>query len=194
MELALQDRHGLLQTPMSKYSFGVLSNNAFRGLSNCASCETFKVEALVLSEDWKVKVEEVRKLQTNRRKIVRIDVDLLLFGPREFGDRLAADIGACQMFLQVPHDGATDVLYSNPQSLSLADRDYGEDLLDSEMPPSLLSQQFYGGEGELEDQPTGSGQLADLITNIDAFFDQVPGYHSISVAAKDNRILNSLFR
>lgn len=194
MRIQLKPNHGLILSSDGQ-AVAVLNNESFQALSICKAAQSYRIEVWVVEAEWAKRVAEVRKSEANRRKVVRMKVGILLFGQRDAGDPVAAALGSLRHFLQPPVEGMTDYPYENPQSLLTPEPLPGTREADNVLPLSMKVE----GLDELEDhidrpQDGNATQLADLIAEIDAFFDQLPAHRSISMALKDPRILSPLFQ
>jgi len=194
MRIQLKPDHGLILTSDGR-AVAVLNNESFQALSICKAAQGYRIEVWVADAEWAKRVEEARKAEANGRKVVRMKVDILLFGRRDAGDPVAAALGRHQHFLQPPVEGMTDYPHENPQSLPTPEPLPGTREIDNVLPSAMI----VDGLDELEDhadrpQDGNATQLANLIADIDAFFDQLPAHRSISMASKDPRSLSPLFQ
>ena len=193
LQIELKSDHALIQPPDGQ-AVAVLTTDSFRALALCGTAAGYRIGVWVLDTEWNDKVAEARKVQTNRRKIVRMSVSLVLFGQRAFGDQVAAALGSSQQFLQPPNTGMFDCLYENPQSLQVPDPPPSMQNRDRALPATLMIQ-------ESDDTAVNAGkpqdgeaaQLADLITGLEDWFDRLPAHRSITMASRDFRILTPLF-
>lgn len=122
MALDMQDNHGLIRLPQGK-PVGLLNRNAFQALLDCSRLESFHTDILILQDQWDDKMNQLEGggAASHRRNGIVIIAELVLFGLKTFGDKLAESLGIHQLFLQPPHDGFSWCPYHNPQSLSLPD-------------------------------------------------------------------------
>lgn len=193
MRLALESDHGLIRT-VDGQAIAVLNKGSFRALSPCMTGQGFRVDVWILVAEWQTKAAEAQCLQTNDRKTVRMKADLILFGPRDAGGHVAADLGSCQNYLQQPHIGLFFCPYENPQSLQVPDPPPRTKEADETLSALLRIEEPDETQDKLEeDRDRDSTQLADLITDINAFFDRFPTNWSATMGSTDCRILSSLF-
>lgn len=194
MQIELKYNHGLIQT-LDGQAVAVLDKDSFRALSSCMAAQGHRIEVWVLEAEWGKKATKVQMLQTSSRKIVLMKVDLLLFGHRDAGDQVAAALGSFQHFLQPPNKGMSDCPHENPQSLQVPDPRPGMREADRALPAALRVEESDELDDHIDRPRDGNAtQLANLITDIDALFDQLPAHRSIAMASRDSRILSSLFQ
>ncbi|KAL8370100.1 hypothetical protein RB595_000460 [Gaeumannomyces hyphopodioides] len=199
LQLDLKPDHALVSTTGGS-AVGVLSNTVFESLSAClAHTPECFLTTWVLTSEWVSKIAAV--VDRKSRKGVFINVDLLFFGPRGSGGRLASDLGNRMSFLQRPHEGLYAGIYENPQSLQLPSSiNFRATRTAMESQAELHSALFQTGEDEaleLDVTDGGSAALNDLVQNIDNFFDHLPRHKPLSVIQKiqkDGRVMAELYR
>jgi hypothetical protein len=154
-------------------------------------CSPIRQDIWISLIEWNKKLEEHRQLPPYSRKIVRMNADIVLFGPRSMGDSIAKELGDAQLFVQKPHFGSYSGHYDNPQSMHLPHLD----LADLQATQSLIDS--LEEQNESQPQPENQSDLAltDLVWNIDQFFDKLPTHDSLIKVDIDRRkVLTPLLR
>lgn len=197
LQLDLKSDHALVSTTKGS-AVGTLSNKSFELLSACATgTPQCFLTAWVLTSEWTSTAAEA----TDKKKLNKglfINIDLLFFGPRGSGGRLASDLGGRMSFLQKPHEDLCAGTYENPQSLQLPSSIvFQASHTAVEWQTELPSGPFQPEEDEAPDVDVTDGDSAaalnDLVQNIDSFFDHLPRHRPLSVVQKDGRVLAKLY-
>lgn len=199
MRLELTVDHGMLYT-LAGDAIAVLNKKAFQALQASVTGDDrdrYHVDAWVLESEWTAKVSDLQNKSVNSRKVVRMEVDLLLYGPAngESQNHIASSLGDYQTYLQDPLPGLFRPPYVNPQSLVLPCLE-----IDPRQPGHTLSGVVSADEGigsEYETDETGEGdseQLVNLIADIDSFLEELPRQQVSNLVFRDSRIISPLLR
>lgn len=194
MGVEIRADHVLIQT-MSGQSVAVLNKKASRALSAHAVSNELKVDAWVLLEIWTKKAEEAMRPGYNRRKRLTFNVDLVISGLK----RIAKDFARClweeKLFLQIPHEGLSNLPYDNPQSLPLPDFPEEKEPPRDSTRHAVLSRDSEESDEEEEDadSPANLGLLENLMENIEDVFNQTSSQQPLAMAAMDERLKSTPF-
>jgi hypothetical protein len=197
MQLELNSDHGVMLTE-SGDAVAVMNKRTFEAVSSVSLIgeQQLEVDAWVLLDDWDNKSSERRNLSKNNRRVIKIQADLLLYGPgdNQSRDQLASTLGKYRAFLQDPHDGMSKAPYINPQSLELPFEISNSTVMIG--PWSVFDEEVDDGANEeTGDQTQGAqGQLTDLIMDFETFLEQLPMRHYQQPIWKDSRIITPLLR
>lgn len=187
MNLAMEDSYGLVRLPQGR-AIGVLNSQAFEALLPCIREGSFHIEMLIPQNEWDIKMEQLnrRGAATLRRQGIVMNAELILFGPEILGDTLAKSLGRYQLFLQPPPESLSGNFHSNPQSLSLPNMHARMeiDTADSGLREALASRGFHDlGDTAEPAYQANSASLANLVADIDNFFDHIPSFNHRSIAS-----------
>lgn len=192
-QLELKSDHGVLLTESGE-AVALLNKRTFEALSSAASIDEqeFEVEAWITLADWDSKLSERRNLSKNNRKVIRIQADLLLYGPGndQSKEHVATTLGNYRTYLQDPHTEALRAPYLNPQSLEIP-----AEIASATATAYQWASMEAEAEDDAEDNTEGTqGQLSDLIVDFETFLEQVPTRRSEVTVRKDTRIITPLLR
>lgn len=193
MHLQLKPEHGMIFTEVGD-AIALLNKRSFEVLFLAiGGDQAFDVVACVTVTEWDKKSSELRKLSKNNRKIVRLEADVLLYGPRDDESlaHVASSLGKRRAYLQDPHVGIFRPPYMNPQSLEVPKPVFTT----REAESTLHIQPWQDDEDDLDDSMEGdSMQLEGLVMDIDLFFERLPARQSERTVLHDRRITSPLFR
>ena len=109
---------------------------------------------------------------------------ILIFGPRSVADTLARDLSRFHLFLQHPYQLPPNVVYDNPQYLSIVGSSFANGAI---LPPIAAEP-----PQQVTDRPDELGQTGEM--DITAVMDNLPKHNYLKEAHVDGRVASPLLR
>ncbi|KAK2470510.1 hypothetical protein H9L39_18127 [Fusarium oxysporum f. sp. albedinis] len=183
--------HGLIFTRDGS-AVAVLSSHFFRVIKSCMEIPDFHIDVWVRPEEWSTQLAKV-PARWARKKLIKMEVDLVLSGPEDDGISVATKLGDSHAFLQDPHGGLSQHPYMNPQSLDLPFLPSENEAVPLPMELKALINSEDGNEVD-ESQEADSTQLTNLVGNLDEFLEGLQTQRPTTTpASKNSMMLTSLF-
>lgn len=196
LDVDLKDTFACIQTSDGQ-AVGVLSNRMFKTLSALEQVESVRVQPLVTMEEWNDKLKKLQELTKKSKTIVRMKVDLLMFGPRKSKQLqgIAEELAISEYYLQQPHHYIVHCSYENPQSLQIPRLQASTLIRAENFSSELLALQDAEEVDELskQDQQAEATALSSLVLDIDSFFNDLPKHDYLSYVPIDNRVQTGLY-
>lgn len=195
LNVDLQDTFAYVRTNDGQ-AIAVLSNRMFETFSALKQVEGIRVQLLVTLGEWNDKSKKLVELSRKSKIIIRMMVDVLIFGPRKSNQLqiITEELASSEYYLQEPHYDTIQCSYENPQSLHIPGLQASSLIQAENFSSEVLALQ---DRGELDDQPSQDqdakeAALSSLILDIDSFFNDLPKHSYLSYVPIDNRIQTTL--
>ncbi|KAL7953178.1 SNF2 family N-terminal domain-containing protein [Trichoderma compactum] len=154
--------------------------------------EDIRVQLLVTPGEWNDKSKKLGELSPKSKIIVRMKVDVLIFGPQKSNQLqiITEELASSEYYLQEPHYDTIQCSYKNPQSLHIPGLQASSLVQAENFSSEVLALQDTGelDEQSSQDQEAKKAALSSLIFDIDSFFNDLPKHVYLSYVPIDNRI------
>jgi hypothetical protein len=190
LDVDLKDTFACIRTSDGQ-AVGVLSNRMFKTLSALEQVESIRVQPLMTVEEWNDKLKKLQELPKKSKTIVRMKVDILVFGPRKSKQLqgIAEELAISEYYLQQPHHYIVHCSYENPQSLQIP-RLQASTLIRAE---KALQDAEEVDKLSNQDQQAEATALSSLVLDIDSFFNELPKHDYLSHVPIDKRVQTGLY-
>ncbi|KAF9771848.1 hypothetical protein IL306_010487, partial [Fusarium sp. DS 682] len=191
MSLKMESDHGLICT-LDGSAVAVLSSHLFQIIKSCMKNPDFHTNVWVRPEEWSTQLAKVSH-SWGKKKLIRMEVDLIFFGSEDDGASVAKDFGDSHAFLQEPHEGLTLFPYANPQSLDLPILPCVNEPLP--LPATLQALGNSEDDEEMEGtEEADSKQMANLIGALEEFLEGLQTQRTMTtLVSKNSMMLSPLF-